>query len=84
MKKRRQLAQVTDPRGRLDVAAYRIAERILSQLESQRGLRGLRENLLPVIEAAIVDTLPERNLVDEIPQELQAILHVYMQNARLL
>lgn len=84
MKQRRQLSKVTDPRGRLDVAAYRIAERMLSGLESQRGLRGLRENLLPVIEAAIVDTLPARNLVDEIPQELQAILHVYMQNGRLL
>lgn len=84
MKHRRQLAQVTDPRGRLDVAAYRIAERVLMRLESQRGLRGLVENLLPVVEGAIVDTLPGRNLMDEIPQELQAILHVYMQNARLL
>ena len=84
MRQRRKLSKVTDPRGRLDVAAYRIAERILSQVESQRGLRGLVENLLPVVEEAILDTLPGRNLVDEIPQELQAILHVYMQNARLL
>lgn len=79
MKHRRQLATVTDPRGRLDVAAYRIAERVLLQVESQRGLRGLCAEFLPIVEAAIVDTLPER-----MPQELQAILHVCMQNRGLL
>lgn len=82
MKHRRRLTTVTNPRGRLDVAAYRIAERILVTLEG-RGVRGIREHLLPVIEAAIVDTLPGRDVMNEIPPELQAIFHVLMENRRL-
>lgn len=81
-RRRRQLAAVSNPRGRLDVAAYRIAERVLLTLE-RRGARGLCEHLLPVIEGAIVDTLPGRDLTKEIPPELQAIFYACMENRRI-
>jgi hypothetical protein len=84
MKQRIALGKVSDPTGRLDVAAYRIAERALEMMERQYNLAGLREHLLPCVESALVETLPTRNLMNEIPQELQAILHVVMQNRRLL
>lgn len=85
MRRPRNLSQVTDRRGRLDVAAYRIAERLMERMERERGIAGLREHLLPVVESAIVDTLPGGNLLDQIPEELRAIFHVCMQNSgRLL
>ena len=84
MRRRRiPLTQVSDTRGRLDVAAYKIAERVLLNLEN-RGARGLRQHLLPVIEGAITDTLPGHNLMDEIPPELQAIFYACMENRRIL
>lgn len=79
-----QLAKVTNPTGRIDVAAYRVAERVLEQLERERGIAGLRDHFLPVIEGAIVDSLPARNLINEIPEEVQAIFHVWLENRRRL
>ena len=75
-----QLAQVADARGRVDVAAYRIVERLMERIEQERGLVGVRENLLPLIEAAITRSLPRENLLKTVPPELRAILTVIGQN----
>lgn len=75
-----QLARVADPTGRVDVAAYRAVEALLARMERERGLAGLRENLLPLIEPVIVGALPNRNVLRNITPELQAIWAVFQQN----
>lgn len=81
MKSKRNLAQVSDPAGRVDVAAYRTAERLLERWERHSGLAGLRENFLPIIEQAILGCdLPAY----EIPPEVRAIINFLEQNRRAL
>lgn len=75
--KRIKLANVANVTGRVDVAAYRIAERLMANLERQ-GAVGLRERLLPIVEQAIAQNVPKR-----IPAELLAIVQVFMDNRRL-
>jgi hypothetical protein len=72
-----QLAKVKNATGRVDVAAYRIAERLMEKLERERGLVGIRERLLPIVENAIQESLPIGNVL---PAELLAILNVCMDN----
>jgi hypothetical protein len=64
----------------VDVAAYRIAERVMQHVERERGLTGLRDRLLPIVERAITDALPRRNVI---PVELLAILNVCLDNRRI-
>lgn len=79
------LAKVIDPTGRVDVAAYRVAERVMQYLERNHQVAGLCEYLLPVVEDALREALPGRNLIAEMPPELQAIFQVCMRNSgRLL
>lgn len=75
-----QLARVADPTGRVDVAAYRAIEKLMERLEKERSLVGLRENLMPLIESAIVGCLPHRNVLRAITPELQALWSVLQQN----
>ena len=75
-----QLARVADPTGRIDVATYRAIERLMGRLEEERGLVGLREKLMPLIESAIVGALPGRNLLAEVTPELQALWSIFEQN----
>lgn len=79
MSKRTRLSEVTNPQGRVDVALYRIADRVMMRLETQQGLTGLRENFLPIIERAIVQNIPAENLI---PPEIQAVLSVLNQGRR--
>ena len=71
MKKKRTLANVKNRQGRIDVALYRIADRLMERLETQHGAAGLREHVLPVIEQAIAQYIPAENLI---PRELQALI----------
>jgi hypothetical protein len=75
-KKPVQLAKA-DPAGRVDVALYRVVERFMEQAERERGLVGVREHLLPIIENAIqcLD-LPQW----EIPPEVKALVKLAEQN----
>lgn len=67
------LSKVTDPQGRIDVLLYQFAGRMMERFERDRGLVGIRENLLPLIEEVIVQNLPRRNVI---PREIQAFLKV--------
>lgn len=73
MKKRRNLAQVTDPAGRLDVLLYQLVGRVVDRLEQEQGVTGLREHILPIVEDAIVQRVPGHNLI---PREISALLRV--------
>ena len=73
MRKRIRLAEVPDPRGRVDVALYRIADRLTARLEAEQGLTGLRENVLPIVEDAILRHIPAENLI---PREIDALLEI--------
>lgn len=73
------LSQVADPEGRLDVMLYQLAGRFLEGMERERGLLGLREHLLPLVEQAIVRSVPVRNVI---PREVRAIAKVYAMNRR--
>lgn len=73
MRKRVRLSQVENPAGRVDVALYRIADRLMGRLESEQGLAGLRENLLPIVEDVIQKNVPPENMI---PREIQAVLKV--------
>lgn len=67
------LADVPDRQGRIDVALYRIADRLVNRLEREQGVVGLRENLLPIVEDAIRAHVPAENLI---PREIQALLKI--------
>lgn len=75
----KRLANVAHRAGRLDVLLYQLAERYMAELESQRGLVGLREHLLPLVEAAIVRSVPGQNVI---PNELRSVLMVLDKNLR--
>jgi hypothetical protein len=74
---RKRLGEV-NPRGRVDALLYRMAERYMERLESEGGLVGLRENLLPAIEKMIACNVPARNL----PEEVRGALNVLYLNLR--
>ena len=71
--KRRTLTNVPDPQGRLDVLLYQFVARAADRLERERGIVGLREHLLPVVEEVILAHVPQRSLI---PRELAAVLKV--------
>jgi hypothetical protein len=74
------LAQA-NPTGRLDVAAYRMAERLMGHLEKHSGIIGLCEHLLPMVESAIVDTLPGRSVIPpEVHEDMRRLWVLYEQN----
>lgn len=79
MRKRTSLAKVANCQGRVDVLFYQLAERWMERLEGERGLVGLREQLLPLVEAAIVARVPAGNMI---PQELRALMILCEQNLR--
>jgi hypothetical protein len=76
MKRRTQLAKVPDPQGRLDVLLYRLADRWMERVEEDRGLVGLREHILPMVEEAIA----ESGLPAQVPQELVSLFKVWRMN----
>lgn len=54
-----------DPRGRLDIAAFRvISERLLPTCEVLLGIPGLAEILKPHAEAFIAQTIPAVNIFE--------------------
>lgn len=75
------LADVRNPEGRLDVLLYQIAGRWIDHLERERGLVGIREHVLPLVEEMIRENLPSRNVI---PREVGAALKVYQSNRRRL
>lgn len=75
---RRRLNNPRNAHGRVDVLLYRLAERWMEQQE-QRGLAGLREYLLPLVEAAIVAKVPAGNMI---PPELRGLMVLCDENFR--
>ena len=76
-----QLATVANPAGRVDVALYRIAERFMHNLERDRGLAGVCENLLPIVEDAIIGAVPQGNIIPpEIQDDLRRLWQLFEQN----
>lgn len=80
MKRKQSLAQ-SNPEGRLDVLLYQFVDRLMEKAEKHHGLNGIREHLLPIVEQAIIQNLPGRNLI---PPEIAAALKVYQANRRRL
>ena len=79
MRKPTPLANVQNRQGRVDVLLYQLAERWMAQLEAERGLVGLREHLLPMVEQAIAMRVPDENMI---PQELRSLMILCEQNLR--
>ena len=79
MRKLTPLAKVANRQGRLDVLCYQLAERWMERLEAERGLIGLREHLLPLVEAAILAKVPAENMI---PPELRTLIILCEQNLR--
>lgn len=80
MKRKQTLAQV-NPEGRLDVLLYQFVGRLMDRAERDNGVTGFREHLLPIVEQAITQNLPGKNVI---PPELAAALKVYQANRRRL
>lgn len=76
-KRKHGLSEVLNPEGRLDVLLYQFVGRLMDKAERDNGYTGFREHLLPIVEQAIVQNLPGKNLI---PPELAAALKVYHQN----
>jgi hypothetical protein len=77
--KQQSLSRVTDREGRLDVLLYEAAGRLMERIERQQGLTGIRQHLLPIIEQAILESVPGRNVI---PVELRPLLRIYALNNR--
>jgi hypothetical protein len=77
--KSQSLSKVTNREGRLDVLLYEAAGKLMDRLERQNGLTGIREHLLPIIEQAILEGVPGRNVI---PPELRPLFRVYALNNR--
>ena len=75
---RQRLNNPRNTHGRIDVLLYRLAERWMEQQE-QRGLPGLRQHLLPLVEAAIVAKVPAGNMI---PPELRSLMLLCDENFR--
>lgn len=75
----RRLGNVRNPQGRLDVLLYQLASRSLERIEREQGIAGLRENILPIVEDAILIHVPGGNLL---PREITALLRVVEMNRR--
>lgn len=53
-----------NPKGRLDIAAYRLAtEKLLPRLEEKTGIPGLTEACKPWVEALVADIFPPVNVL---------------------
>lgn len=78
-RKNRSLARVADPQGRVDVLLYQLVNRGMERIERERGVIGLCENILPIVERFIVQHVPERNLF---PEDLAAIFRICEMNRR--
>jgi hypothetical protein len=72
MKRRIPLSKA-DPTGRVDVALYRLAGRLMERLEREQGVQGLREHILPLVEDLIRQNVPVENML---PQEIQALVKI--------
>jgi hypothetical protein len=68
-----------NPQGRVDILFMGLCGRLCEQIERDRGIVGLRENILPLIERTVVPRLPQYNVF---PKDLQPLLRVYLQNSR--
>ena len=79
MKRRRRLTNAQNTYGRVDVLLYRLAERWMQQVETERELPGLREQLLPLVEKAIIARVPAGNMI---PEELRSFVTLCEQNFR--
>lgn len=73
MRRRTRLANVEDRQGRVDVALYQLVSRAVDRLETEQGLLGIREHVLPILEDAIMHNVPAENMI---PREIQALLKV--------
>lgn len=74
MKRRTRLSDfVEDPSGRVDVALYRMADRVIHKLETEQGVAGLREHALPILEDLILKNVPAENMI---PAEIRALLNI--------
>jgi hypothetical protein len=77
---KRQLVDLNsvNPQGRVDVLAYRGAEYLTKQLETQYGLSGIWDNLQPHVNRAIARGFEGF----EIPTELKVILSIIQANMK--
>jgi len=70
------LRNVVNPRGRVDVMAYRLAERFTNNLQEQHGFKGVWDNIEPHVQELV-----RRGFSGlEIPGELKSLVNILMDN----
>lgn len=74
----RQDLKTVDPKGRLDVAAYRVAEHFTKRYESHIGVQGLWDNVEGYVQEIVSNGL--RGI--EIPGEIKILLGVLQANIK--
>ena len=79
MANRKRLSDVAQRQGRVDVLLYQVVNRVAERLERERGLVGLREHVLPIVEEVISENVSPRNAI---PRELQGLLKFWELNRR--
>lgn len=62
---------MSDTRGRVDVLFTQLVEYILTEVERERGIKGLNEKLMPLINSAVLPKLPKCNLFDLTVDDIQ-------------
>lgn len=66
----------TDPKGRLDVVAYRGVELLAKKLEAHYGMSGIWDAISPHVNDTLVDSF--RGL--ELPKEANILLQILQSN----
>lgn len=70
------LRNIPNPKGRVDVMAYRLAERFTNHLQDKHGLVGIWDNIEPHVQ----DLVRKGFSGVEIPGEIKGLLNILVDN----
>lgn len=68
--------ETDSPQGRLDVLAYKLAERLTKHIESSQGLSGIWDNIKPHVHEIV-----EKNVSGiKLPGEIKVLMEILQAN----
>lgn len=70
------LRNIPNPKGRVDVMAYRLAERFTNHIQETHGLKGIWDNIEPHVQ----DLVKKGFSGIEIPTEIKSLMNILVDN----
>lgn len=72
IRKKEDLRNVANPKGRVDVMAYKLAERLTNHLQDTHGYKGIWDNIEPHVQ----DLVKKGFSGIKIPGEVKALINI--------